>query len=60
MSFEKKYNGVVSFVAKTKLIEHYQQTLGAKLFAGNRMYIDTRESLALVLQYFKDFKYGKL
>lgn len=59
MSFERRYNGVVSFVSKTKLIEHYQVTLGAKIFAGNRMYIDTRESLALVLQYFKDFEYGK-
>jgi hypothetical protein len=60
MSFERRYNGVVSFVSKTKLIEHYQVTLGAKIFAGNRMYIDTRESLGLVLQYFKDFEYGKL
>src|ERR1700722_10139609 len=26
MSFERRYNGVVSFVSKTKLIEHYQVT----------------------------------
>ena len=52
-SFEKKYDGVVSFVAKTQLIEHYKQTLGAKLFAGNRMFIDTKESLMLVEKYFK-------
>ena len=52
-SFEKKYDGVVSFVAKTQLIEHYRQTLGAKLFAGNRMFIDTKESLMLVEKYFK-------
>lgn len=60
MAFERRYDGVVSFIAKSKLIEHYQQTLGAKIFAGNRMYIDTRESLQLVTQYFKDFNYGKL
>ena len=56
-SFEKGYDGVVSFVAKSKLIEHYQKTLGAKIFGGgNRMFIDTRESLLLVKQYFKDFQ----
>jgi hypothetical protein len=56
MSFEKKYDGIVSFIAKTQLVEHYQQTLGAKLFGGNRMFIDTREAFILTTQYFKDFK----
>ena len=60
-SFEKGYDGVVSFVSKSKLIEHYSQTLGAKRFGNsNRMYIDTKESLLLVKQYFKIFKYDKL
>ena len=56
MAFEKKYDGVVSFIAKTQLIEHYEQTLGAKLFGGNQMFIDTKESLILTTKYFKDFK----
>jgi len=56
MSFEKKYDGVVSFIAKTQLIEHYEQTLGAKLFGGNRMFIDTKEALILTNKYFKDFE----
>jgi hypothetical protein len=56
MSFEKKYKGVVSFVSKTQLIEHYEQTLGAKLFGGNRMFIDTKEAFILTTKYFKDFK----
>ena len=60
VSFEKSYHGVVSFIAKTQLIEHYHQTLGAKLFGGNRMFIDTREAFTLVKQYFKNFNYGKL
>ena len=61
ISFEKGYDGIVSFIAKSKLIEHYQLTLGAKIFgAGNRMFIDTREALALVKLYFKNFHYGKL
>ena len=55
LSFEKGYTGVVSFVAKTNLIKHYEETLGAKLFGGNRMFIDTKEALFLTKQYFKDF-----
>ena len=48
-------------MAKSALIEHYQRTLGAKQFgSGNRMFIDTKESLALVKQYFNNFDYGKL
>ncbi len=56
LSFEKGYAGVVSFIAKTQLIPHYEQTLGAKLFGGNRMFIDTKEALILTTKYFKDFK----
>ena len=54
-SFEKKYDGVISFVAKTQLISHYEATLGAKTFSGTRMFIDTKEATILVKQYFKDF-----
>lgn len=55
-SFEKRYNGVVSFIAKTQLIDHYEKTLGATLFSNNRMFIDTREAHSLTTNYFKDFK----
>lgn len=55
-SFEKGYNGVVSFIAKTQLIDHYTQTLGAKLFGGNRMFIDTKEACILITKYFKEFE----
>jgi hypothetical protein len=55
-SFEKGYVGVVSFVAKTQLIDHYSKTLGAKLFGSNRMFIDTKEAYILTTKYFKDFK----
>jgi hypothetical protein len=55
-SFEKGYDGIVSFFAKTQLIEHYQASLGAKLFGGgNRMFIDKKEAYSLVKQYFKNF-----
>jgi hypothetical protein len=55
-AFEKGYNGVVSFIAKTQLIDHYALTLGAKVFSGNRMFIDTREAYILTTKYFKDLK----
>ena len=55
LSFEKGYAGVVSFISKTQLIQHYESTLGAKLFGSNRMFIDTREALILTTKYFKDF-----
>lgn len=56
LSFEKGYDGVVSFLSKTQLIRHYEQTLGAKIFSGNPMFIDTREAMILTTKYFKDFK----
>jgi hypothetical protein len=59
-AFELKYEGVVSFIAKTQLIEYYEQVLGAKVFAGNRMYISTKNSVTLVRRYFKDFSYDEL
>lgn len=55
-SFDLKYDGVVSFVSKTKLINHYEKTLGAKQFRGNQMFIDTPEALKLVKRYFKNEK----
>jgi hypothetical protein len=47
LCFDLKYDGVVSFAPKTQLVEHYQKTLGAKLFGPNRMFIDTREASIL-------------
>lgn len=55
-SFQYGYEGVVSFIAKTQLIEHYKLTLGAKLFGENRMYIDTKEALILTNKYYKEFQ----
>jgi hypothetical protein len=55
-AFEKGYGGVVSFVAKTRLVEHYKASLGAKTMGGNKMFIDTREAYTIVKQYFKYFE----
>lgn len=57
-SFERGYQGIVAFVAKSNLIEHYKTSLGAKRFSGNGMFIDTRDSYRLVRQYFKNFDNG--
>jgi len=35
LSFDKGFGGYVSFESKTKLIRHYQKTLGAELLFGN-------------------------
>lgn len=52
-SDEKGYGGVVSFFAKTKLIEHYKVSLGAKVLFGNQMIIDEISALKLIARYFK-------
>jgi hypothetical protein len=52
ISLEKGYEGFVSFEAKTKLIEHYKNTLMAQSFAGNRMFIDNKAAVILIDKYF--------
>lgn len=51
-SLAKGYNGIVAFDAKSKLIEHYRTTLKARLYFGNRMYIDEKTALLLIDKYF--------
>jgi hypothetical protein len=52
LSFDKGYGGYVSFESKTKLIAHYQKTLGAHVLFGNFMAIDTKAAVKLINQYF--------
>jgi hypothetical protein len=54
------YEGVVAFVAKTRLIEHYEHTLGAKRFAGNRMFISQESADRLIQSYFKNYDEDRL
>lgn len=54
MSFSQRFNGYVSFEAKTKLISHYTTVLKAKVITGSKMYIDTNAAIFLVNKYFKD------
>lgn len=53
ISFQKGFDGFVSFHAKTKLIEHYSETLGAYHFGGLLMIINTEAAKKLVDKYFK-------
>jgi len=53
-SFELGFDGYVAFTPKTKLITHYEKTLGAVLF-GQRMFIQTQASLNLIGHYYPNF-----
>lgn len=54
MSFELGYDGFAAFNAKTRLVEHYRETLGAQLVMGNnRMVIFPMQAKILVNSYFK-------
>jgi hypothetical protein len=53
ISFQHGFDGFVSFTAKTRLIEHYEKTLGAYHFGGHRMIIPTLSAEILVNKYFK-------
>ena len=51
-SFECGFDGNVVFTAKTKLINHYIQTLGACIIFGQRMAILEREARFLINKYY--------
>lgn len=51
--FQQGFDGFVGFTAKTKLIEHYQKTLGAYTLGGHRMIIPTESAKVLIDKYFK-------
>lgn len=54
LSFQRGFEGNVSFISKTKLVEHYVRTLGAIHFVGGLMIIETRVALKLIYKYFKN------
>ncbi len=53
VSFQHGFDGFVSFTAKTKLIEHYEKTLGAYHFGNHLMIIHTGAAQHLIEKYFK-------
>ncbi len=54
ISFEKKYEGFVSFESKTKLIAHYKKSLGAYTIFRKMMAISTNAARHLVESYFPE------
>ena len=54
ISFQNRFDGYVSFTAKTRLIEHYQKTLNAITFGGQLMIINTLAANILIDKYFKN------
>ena len=53
ISFQYGFDGFVSFTAKTKLIEHYERTLGAYHFGNHLMIIPNTVAQQLINKYFK-------
>ena len=53
LSFQRGGEGFVSFESKTRLIDHYVNSLGAFHFGGQLMVIDTIGAKRLVDKYFK-------
>ena len=53
VSFQQGFEGFISFTAKTKLIEHYEKTLGAYHFGNHLMIINTKAAEYLIDKYFK-------
>ena len=51
-SWDKGYEGFVSFTSKTKLIDHYEKMLGATHVGGHKMVIFPKEALRLIRKYF--------
>ncbi len=54
VSFQRGFDGFLSFTAKTKLIEHYEKTLGTYHFGNHLMILETKASSILVEKYFKN------
>lgn len=54
MSFSKGYGGYVVFDSKTKLVDHYIDSLGAKRLSGTRLFLDTMVADVLVKRYFRE------
>ena len=53
VSFQKGFDGFIAFTAKTNLIKHYEEKLGAYHFKNQRMIIETESAKKLVKKYFK-------
>ncbi len=53
-SWDKGNEGIVAFKSKSKLIKHYEETLGAVHIGNHNMIIYPKEALILINKYFKE------
>ncbi len=53
LSWDNGQDGIVAFQSKTKLIEHYESTLGAKHIGGHKMILFPEAALKLIKKYFQ-------
>lgn len=53
VSVDQGYDGFLAFDAKTELIKHYEDSLGATDFRGLKMFIKPVAASKLISQYFK-------
>ena len=51
-SWDKGYQGFVSFTSKTKLIEHYEKSLGSTHIGGHKMVVFPQEAIKLIKKYY--------
>ncbi|MEO6233011.1 MAG: hypothetical protein ABJB11_18535 [Ferruginibacter sp.] len=54
LSFQRGFEGNISFISKTQLISHYVESLGAFHFGGRLMIIESEAALKLIDRYFKN------
>lgn len=52
LSFQRGHEGNLSFISKSQLIKHYEETLDAIHFGGRLMIIETQAALKLIDRYF--------
>ena len=54
LSWDVGNEGYVQFTAKTNLVEHYRETLGARNIDSQKMFIDSYGALKLIKTYFPE------
>lgn len=54
LSLDRGYEGFISFTSKTRLISHYEKTLGASHIGNHKMIIFPDGALKLINKYFKN------
>jgi hypothetical protein len=55
-AFLNGFEGSVSFISKTQLVQHYMDSLGAMPIGGRTMIINTKAALILINKYFPNEK----